>query len=393
MIRTVQSDLRVNAMTQSNEKISPAPAARHDKIAPKLKFTRSDRFIKELRRRVDEYFEQTGKPKRDCPEMYFKTAVIMTWFVAAYLLLLFIASSAWVAIPLAVVMGLAVAAVGFNIQHDGGHKAYSNYPWINKLMGLSIELIGASSYLWDWKHNSIHHTYTNIHGHDDDINVGFLGRLSPEQPRYSFHRFQGIYLWVLYGFLSIKWHFFDDFYNVATGRIGGHKVPRPKGKDLAVFIGGKVLFFSLALGIPMLRHHWWNVLLVFALVEFVSGVVLSVVFQLAHCVEEASFPVPVQTPEGLRMENEWAVHEVETTVDFSRRNAVMRWFLGGLNFQIEHHLFSRICHTNYVRISQVVEETCKEFGVRYTAQRSFFGALRSHYRFLTAMGRPVTANV
>jgi linoleoyl-CoA desaturase len=257
-------------------------------------------------------------------------------------------------------------------------------------MGLTIELVGGSSYLWDWKHNSIHHTYTNIDGHDDDINVGFLGRLSPEQPRHRFHRLQGIYLWGLYGFLTIKWHFFDDFYNVAVGRIGGHKIPRPRGKDLFVFIGGKVLFFSLALGIPMLLHPWWGVLLTFALIEFVSGVVLSVVFQLAHCVEEASFPVPVPTAEGgLRIENEWAVHEVQTTVDFSHRNPVMRWFLGGLNFQIEHHLFSRICHTNYVRIAHVVEETCREFGVRYTTQRSFFGALRSHYRFLVAMGRPI----
>jgi len=371
-------------MTQSSQTQS---------FGPKVKFTRSDRFIRELRQRVDEYFEQTGLPRRDCPQMYFKTAVIMTWFVVAYLLLLFFATSGWIAVPLAVVMGLAVAAVGFNVQHDGGHKAYSRHPWINKLMGLTIELIGGSSYLWDWKHNSIHHTYTNINGHDDDINVGFLGRLSPEQPRHRFHRFQGIYLWVLYGFLTIKWHFFDDFYNVAVGRIGGHKIPRPRGKDLVIFIAGKMLFFSLALGIPMMLHAWWNVLLVYALVEFVCGVVLSVVFQLAHCVEEASFPVPVQMPDGgLRMETDWAAHEVQTTVDFSHRNPLARWFLGGLNFQIEHHLFSRICHINYVRIAKLVEDTCHEFGVRYTAQRSFFAALRSHYRFLVAMGRPTSAS-
>jgi linoleoyl-CoA desaturase len=379
-------------MTQSNEIPGGAAiaAVTDDHTCPKLKFSRSDRFLRELRKRVDDYFEQSGRPKRDCPQMYFKTAVIMTWFVAAYLLLVFVVASWWTIIPLAIVMGFAVAAVGFNIQHDGGHKAYSKHKWVNKLMGLTIELVGGSSYLWDWKHNAIHHTYTNINGHDDDINVGFLGRLSPEQPRHAFHRFQGIYLWVLYGFLTIKWHFFDDFYNVALGRIGGHKVPRPRGRDLLVFIGGKVLFFSLAIGIPMLMHKWWAVLMVFALVEFVSGVVLSVVFQLAHCVEEAAFPVPLPTPEGgLRMENEWAVHEVQTTVDFSHRNPLARWFLGGLNFQIEHHLFSKICHTNYVRIAKVVEETCREFGVKYTAQRSFFGALRSHYRFLTAMGRPI----
>ena len=375
-------------MTTKNE-IIPTEATSEPASCPKLKFSRSDRFIRELRHRVDAYFEQTGKPRRDCPQMYFKTSVILAWFFGAYLLLLFFAASWWTAVPLAIVVGLATAAVGFNIQHDGGHKAYSNHKWVNKIMGLSIELIGGSSYLWDWKHNSIHHTYTNINGHDDDINIGFLGRLSPEQPRRPFHRFQGIYLWFLYGFLTMKWHFFDDFYNVAIGRIGEHKVPRPRGKDLLVFIGGKILFFTLALGIPMMLHPWWKVLLVLALVEFVCGVVLSVVFQLAHCVEEASFPVPVTGSDGgLRIENEWAVHEVQTTVDFARGNPVIRWFVGGLNFQVEHHLFSKICHINYAALAKVVEETCRDFGVRYTAQPSFLSALRSHYRFLTAMGRP-----
>ena len=321
--------------------------------------------------------------------MYFKTTVIMGWAVATYLALLFLTHTWYTVLPLAVLMGLAVAAIGFNIQHDGGHRAYSKHKWVNRLMGLTIELIGGSSYLWDWKHNTIHHTYTNIHGHDDDINVGLLGRLSPEQPRLAFHRFQGIYLWFLYGFLTIKWHFFDDFYNLWVGRIGGHKIPRPKGKDLFVFFGGKAVFFTLALVIPMSMHVWWKALLVFLLIEFLCGVVLSVVFQLAHCVEEATFPVPVPTEEGgLRIENEWAVHEVETTVNFARRNPVLRWFLGGLNFQIEHHLFSRICHTNYVAISKVVEETCREFGIRYTTQPNFFRAIRSHYRFLVAMGMP-----
>jgi linoleoyl-CoA desaturase len=357
--------------------------------AAPVKFGKSDRFIKELRRRIDAHFRETGHRQRDCPAMYLKTAIIMTWLIGAYVLLLLFASHWWIAVPLAIAMGFAVAGVGFNIQHDGSHKAYSKHRWVNKLMAMSLDLLGGSSYLWDMKHNAIHHTYTNIDGHDDDINVGFLGRLSPEQRRLFFHRYQGIYLWFLYGFLTIKWHFFDDFYNVAIGRIGGHKIPRPKGKDLAIFIAGKIFYFTVALVIPMLLHPWWKVLALYAIVEFVSGVVLSVVFQLAHCVEEAEFPVPVSEADGgLRIEAEWAVHEVQTTVDFAPTSRVLRWFLGGLNFQIEHHLFSRICHTNYARLSKVVEETCREFGVRYTAQRSFLGAIRSHYRFLVAMGRP-----
>jgi linoleoyl-CoA desaturase len=261
---------------------------------------------------------------------------------------------------------------------------------VNKIMALTLDMIGGSSYLWDWKHNSIHHTYTNIAGHDDDINLGFLGRLSPQQPRLKIHRFQGVYLWLLYGFLAIKWHLFDDFYHVAVGHIGGHKIHRPRGKDLAVFIGGKVVSFSLAFVIPMLLHPVWAVLAVYALAAFASGVVLSIVFQLAHCVVEADFPVPVPSAEGgQRIETEWAVHQVQTTVNFARRNPVLRWFLGGLNFQIEHHLFSKICHVHYPALSKVVEEACQEFGVRYAAHKSFFSAVASHYRWLVMMGRPV----
>jgi len=385
-------------MTQSCQSITETGLSRvvvtSSSAANTLKFSRSDRFIRELRRRVDAYFERTGRRRRDCPQMYFKTATILAWFITAYLLLLFVATSWWAILPLAVVLGISVAAIGFNIQHDGGHKAYSDRQWVNKSMALTLDLMGGSSYLWDWKHNTIHHTYPNIPGQDDDIDLGMLGRLSPHQRRYWFHRLQGVYLWLLYGFLALKWHLVTDFLVVATGCIRTHRVPRPRGRDLLVFIGGKIVFLSLAFVVPILLHPAWAVLVVYAIAAFVSGVVLSVVFQLAHCVGEADFPAPVHTPDGgQRMQTEWAVHQVQTTVDFARGNRVLCWFLGGLNFQIEHHLFSRICHVHYPALAKVVEETCREFGVHYTAQRSFLTALRSHYRWLVEMGRPTGPSV
>ncbi|HTL29332.1 MAG TPA: acyl-CoA desaturase [Tepidisphaeraceae bacterium] len=344
-----------------------------------------------MRRRVDAYFEQTGKHTRDCPSMYLKTALILGGTVATYLLLMFVATNWWLVVPLAIVMGCLIAAIGFNIQHDAGHRAYSDKQWVNKLMSMTLDLCGGSSYIWDWKHNSIHHTYPNIAGHDDDINIGLLGRLAPQQKRIWFHRFQCIYLWLLYGFLAVKWHFVDDFFQVAKGRIGEHKIRRPHGKELAIFIGGKIAFFSLAFVIPMLRHPAWAVISVYLMAAITSGIVLSVVFQLAHCVEDAEFPEPISTPDGERMETDWALHQVQTTVNFSRRNPVLRWFLGGLNFQIEHHLFSRICHIHYPDLSKIVEDVCHEFGVQYQAHKSFFSALASHYRWLVEMGRPVVS--
>src|SRR5262249_11376721 len=140
----------------------------------------------------------------------------------------------------------------------------------------------------------------------------------------------------------------------------------------------------LAIGLPLLLHSVWAVLLVYATASFVQGVALSIVFQLAHCVEEAAFPLP-RTDTG-RMETAWAVHQVETTVDFARGSWLLSWFIGGLNFQVEHHLFPQICHVHYPALSRLVEETCNEFGVRYSAQVTFLAGVVSHFRWLRRMG-------
>ena len=321
--------------------------------------------------------------------MYAKTATVLGCLGVSYALLVFAPIAWWLALPLTVLLGLSLAAVGFNVQHDGGHGAYSERPWVNKLAAVTLDLLGASSYVWARKHNSIHHSYTNITGHDDDINVGFLGRMSPHQRRLWFHRFQHVYLWLLYGFLAIKWHLYDDFHNVLIGRVGEHRLPRPKGYDLLTFVGGKIVFFTLALGLPMLLHPWWLVLSVYAAAAFVQGVVLSVVFQLAHCVEEAEFPLP--STETGRMATAWAEHQVQTTVDFAPRNCPLTWFVGGLNFQIEHHLFPRICHVHYPALAPLVQQTCREFGLRHATQKTLRAGVASHFRWLRRMGLAISA--
>ncbi len=361
-----------------------APPVRREEAIRRPKFIGGGDFQVELRRRMDEFFQRTGRSRRGCWQMSVKLATLFALFAASYVLLVFAAQTWWQAVPPAVLLGLATAAIGFNVQHDGGHQAYSNRSWINKLTALSMDLIGGSSYVWHWKHNVFHHTYVNITGHDSDIDLGILGRLTPHQKHYWFHRWQHFYLWPLYGLLTINWHLVGDFHNVVTGRIGTCRFPRPRGWDLLLFLSGKVIFFTLALGIPLLVHRTWVVLLFFAAVEALLGMTLSIVFQLAHAVEEADFPM-AQRDTG-RMEHSWAVHQVETTVDFARGSRSMAWLLGGLNFQIEHHLFPNICHVNYPAMSQLVEATCREYGVRYTEHSSILAGLLSHYRWLRRMG-------
>jgi len=363
-----------------------APIATSD-ARQHVKFSGSDNFQKTLKARVERYFQFTGRSQRDCWQMYLKTAIIFCWFIASYVLLVFAANAWWQSVPLAISLGLSMAAIGFNVQHDGNHKAYSRHSWINRIMAMSLDLLGGSSYTWNHKHNTIHHTYANIADQDDDINVGFFGRLAPTQRRLGIHRMQHYYLWLLYGLLPMKWHFLDDFYDVARGKIGTHRFARPKGWSLANFIGGKVLFFSLAFVLPALFHPIWMVVVFYLLAFWVNGILISVVFQLAHVVEEAEFPLPDELTG--KMPTHWAVHQVQTTVDFARNNWLLTWFLGGLNFQIEHHLFPKISHIHYPRISRLVEQACADFGLRYNTHRNFFAGVASHFRWLQRMGQPV----
>ncbi|MBN1129802.1 MAG: acyl-CoA desaturase [Chitinispirillaceae bacterium] len=369
---------------------SPPPgraASPESKPVSRLKFNENRDFQKTLRQRIDAFFQETGRRKRDCWQMYLKTAVVLTLSTTVYVALVFFTHDLWQGLALAIAVGLTTALIGFNIQHDAGHGAYSNRPGINMLMALTMDMIGGSSHVWHVKHGVVHHTYVNITGWDNDIAAGVLGRLSPHQKRRWFHRFQHWYFWLLYGLIAIRWQLADDFRTVITGRQGRHLFPRPKGGNLARFILGKLLFFSIAFGIPMFFHAWWAVVFYYAVAAITLGATLGIVFQLPHCVEAAAFPLPL--PGTTTMELPWAVHQAEVTLDFAQKNPVLTYFLGGLNFHLEHHLFPMICHINYPAMSGIVAATCREFGVRYQAHPTFLSGVAAHYRWLKKMGRPL----
>jgi linoleoyl-CoA desaturase len=362
-----------------------------DAHADRLKFNGDNSFHRELRRRVDAEFKRSGTRQRDSAQMYLKTAIILGVFALAYVALVFLAGTWWQGLLLGLVLGIAMAAIGFNIMHDGGHQAYSERRWVNRLMALALDLVGGSSYIWQWKHARFHHTWVNVTGHDSDIDLGVLGRLSPQQPRRPWHRWQHLYLWPLYGVTAIRWHLYGDFRDMVTGTVGERPFDRPKGWDLAGFVGGKLVFFTLAFGLPLFFHSLGTVLLFYALVSAVAGVLLALVFQMAHVVEEAAFPRPDES--GKQMATPWAIHQLQTTVDFARGNRVLGWLIGGLNFQVEHHLFPRISHVHYPLVARVVEDTCREFGVTYREHRTFGAGIASHYRLLRRLGSSASASV
>ncbi len=255
----------------------------------------------------------------------------------------------------------------------------------NRLLALTFDLLGASSYCWYRKHNVKHHGYTNIEGADEDIQIGLVGRLSPYARARKFHRYQHIYLWPLYGLLAFKWHLYDDYRDLKKGVIGRARVSRPTGWELVLLVGGKLAFLGFWFALPATQRPIGAVLIAYLVVAFVLGLVLSLVFQLAHCVEETKFSqsIGAESPFPLG----WEAHQIEATANFACHCRWLTWFVGGLNHQIEHHLFPRVSHVHYPGLAPLVEEVCRRHGVRYSVNESLWDAVWSHYLFLRRLGR------
>ncbi len=350
-----------------------------------VKYAPKSRFHAELLRRVETYFASSGRCRTGGVAMGIKAALFLGWAAASYVLLVFVAASWWQALALAGSLGLAVAGIGFNVQHDGSHGSFSRRRFVNRLAASALDLIGGSSYVWHHKHDLVHHHYTNVEGVDEDIEAAPFLRLAPRQRRRWYHRFQHLYVWPLYVFFPPKWELWDDVKDLVRGRVGRRRIPRPRGVDLAVTVAGKVAFVGWAFVLPFALHDWVDVVAVYAFYFLVLGVTLATVFQLAHCVEEAEFAaIPAG---GARMENGWAEHQLATTVDFAPRNRWLTWYLGGLNYQVEHHLFPRVSHVHYPAVFEIVRRTCEEFGVRHRTHPTLLRALGSHVAHLRRMGR------
>jgi linoleoyl-CoA desaturase len=352
-------------------------------MTQKPHFSPATGFKHALETRVDEYFRRTGIAKTGNLGMFVKAALVLAWLAGSYYLLVFHVSSWPGGVLAGLSLALAMAAVGFNIQHDGNHGSFSSRPGVNRLAGFTLDLLGASSYLWIRKHNFAHHTYTNIPDSDDDLDLAPVGRLSSDTPPRFYHRYQQYYLWFFYALLLVQWHFYNDYNKLWRGKIGQSTFEQPRGWDLAALVAGKVIFLSLAFIIPFTGHRWWVVVAFYLGVTMVVGLVISVVFQLAHLIEETEHPAS-----SADIHAEWVIHQIRTTADFARENRLLTWYLGGLNFQVIHHLFPRICHVHYPQVARVVAQVCNQYQINYQAHRSVYSAILSHFRFLRLMGRP-----
>ena len=272
-------------------------------------------------------------------------------------------------------------------MHDANHRSYAKKAWVNKIMSYTLSLLGGFSPTWQYQHNTLHHGFTNIDGYDEDINPGGLMRFCPGKPRLRIHKFQHLYAWFLYGLMTVTWTVDKDFrqlyrYSKSSDFIASQK---PLGNLLVELIITKILYYTYILLIPILvlPVSWWLVLVFYFSMHFVCGFILGIIFQTAHVVPSSSFPVPSNTG---AVDNNWAVHQLTTTANYSAKSGVFSWLIGGLNYQVEHHLFPHICHVHYKKIAPIVERTAKEFGLPYHQQGSFVMALFNHYKMLKKLG-------
>lgn len=352
--------------------------------------TLHEEFNATLNKRVNQYFKHNRFSRYANVEMVVKTVFMFClYFVPYFMFLLGVVQNVWVFYLMTLLMGFGKAGIGLSVMHDANHGAYSKKKWINQVIGYSMNLIGGNATNWKIQHNIKHHTYTNVAGMDEDISPkGNILRFNPYSTIRPHHKWQFIYAWAIYGLMTMSWIIVKDI----TQLIGYTKDGMLKKQTKSVtkawvwLIITKLFYYSYILAIPFLfaPFAWYHILLGFFLMHYVAGFTLGIIFQPAHVMEENSFE---DSELSDVVEENWAVHQLKTTCNFAHNNKILSWYIGGLNYQIEHHLFPNICHVHYRKISDIVRKTAEEFNIPYKSYPTFRSALISHGRMLYALGR------
>ena len=358
------------------------------------KFDRAD-FFRTLNSRVNDYFEKNQINRYGNWKLYLKSIVVFAIFLTPYFLIMSNLFNQWIMLLLTIVTGAGMSFVGMCVMHDGNHGSYSRRRWVNNLMGSSIYILAGNVYNWKVQHNVLHHTYTNIAGHDEDFNTNGLIRLHKGESWRYFHKFQHYYSILLYGLLTLNWAIRKDYRQMKEYIQRGFAFENGinPAREWTILIFTKILYLLVWIVLPILVLDiaWWKVLIGFFVMHYTAGLILSIIFQLAHIVEDTETPLP--DTQG-NMDNTWAIHQLFTTANFAPRNKLVSWFVGGLNYQIEHHIFPHISHVHYPNISKIVKETALEFGLPYNEYHTTRAAILSHFRMLRELGRqPVLAQV
>jgi linoleoyl-CoA desaturase len=360
-------------------------ARRLHPTAAEQEVRRSREFGREVKSLVADHFARTGVSPHADAGMICKSLVMAGAYFGSYAALL-AGHLAWPwAWLLCVVMGFSLAGLGFSVAHDALHGAYSAHSRVNGLLGLAFETLGGNGYAWSLSHNGAHHSFPNISGYDEDVDISPLLRLSPHSPRRRFHRFQHLFAFGLYALATLNWAFVKDYaYFLRSGPSRDGRRP-PCAAAWARLLLGKLMFYSgMTVPFLLMSAPVWRIALGLLTIHLTAGLIMGTVFQLAHAVEGADH---VAASGAGCAKATWAAHQLRTTSDFARGDRLLAWYLGGLNYQVEHHLFPRVCHVHYAAISRIVEAAALRHGLPYNDIPTFRQAIGSHYRTLRTLGQ------
>lgn len=358
---------------------------------PKFSKSKDLEFSKTLQKRVNHYFKNNGISKHANAGMYLKTALMLSmFFVPLIIMNLGLVSSSGLVFLLYITSGLGTAGIGMCVMHDAIHGSYSKNKFINRMLSLSMNMIGANATSWKIQHNVLHHSYTNINDADNDLNQPFFLRFDPHKEHQSIHKYQYLYFWFFYGLSTLSWITAKDFVKMKQFKALGFL--SEKNEYAKAQIGAlvwKLAYYLYALVIPliMLPVSTWVIVVAFLCMHFVTGLALGFIFQMAHIMPSLDFPLA--DDEG-KIDNNWAVHQLLTTTNFCPNNKVFTWLVGGLNYQVEHHLLPHVCHIHYRKLAPIVKQTAQEFGIPYHSKSTFAEALKDHVKMLYHLGRPNT---
>ncbi len=355
-----------------------------------IKFLTKDKtkFFRTVNKRVNNYFKDNHIKKTGNWKLYTKAIIMFSVFIIPLVLILTVSLPNWALLLLTIAIGIGMAGVGMNIMHDANHESFSSKKWVNKLMGSTIYILAGNVYNWQVQHNVLHHTYTNIQGMDEDIDAGRIIRFSKHTKWLNIHKFQKYYSIFLYGLLTINWAITTDvkqMHRYLKRKLSYGKFPNP-AKEWSILVISKIIYYSLWIALPILVLDlaWWQILIGFFIMHYTAGMILSVVFQLAHVMPNTEMPQPDK--EG-NMEHTWAIHQLYTTSNFGINSKFVNFYTGGLNHQVEHHIFPHISHVHYKKISEIVRKTTKEFNLPYNEYKTMFGAFVDHFKQLDKLGK------
>jgi linoleoyl-CoA desaturase len=348
-------------------------------------------FFQSLKVAIDNYFKEKNLKKTGNWTLYSKTIILFVVCISLYLTAICFSLPFFPIILIGSVLGVLCACIGFNVMHDANHGSYSSKNWVNNTLSLTLNALGGNSFIWRHKHNIIHHTYPNVDGIDDDIAKSPFIRMCSSQQWVPMHKIQHLYTPILYAISSMIWILFQDFEKYFKRKVHNTDLQKMKTADHVIFWISKILYIFFYIVLPILLTGWQQGLAFFISLHIGQGFTLAIVFQLAHVVEETEFAfAPLN--ETTVIENEWAIHQLKTTSNFSPKSKVITWLAGGLNYQVEHHLFPRISHIHYPAMSNIVKQKCEEFNIPYNCIPTFNRAVVSHFRFIKLLGRkPVSA--